>query len=95
MKRDFVKKPGIFEFEYKDLVRFLTPAQIANLSRMVAQYRALQKELPPEYPYLMTIADNPEPSNLRLNLGGNPHALGDEVPRGFPAILRHPDLQGN
>ena len=35
----------------------------------------------------MTIADNPEPSNLRLNLGGSPHALGDEVPRGLPAIL--------
>ncbi len=50
---DFVEKPGILEFEYKDLVRFLTPAQMANLSRMVAQYRALQKEVPPEYPYLM------------------------------------------
>jgi cytochrome c553 len=84
---DFAKKPGIFEFEYKDLVRFLTPAQIRNLSQMVAQYRALQKELPPEYPYLMTIADNPEPANLKLNLRGNPHAFGDEVPRGFPAIL--------
>ena len=47
---DFVKKPGIFEFEYKDLVRFLTPAQIVNLSRMVAQYRALQKEVPPSIP---------------------------------------------
>jgi mono/diheme cytochrome c family protein len=84
---DFAKKPGIFEFEYKDLVRFLTPAQIGNLSRMVAQYRALQKELPPEYPYLMTIADNPEPTNLKLNLRGNPHALGEEVLRGFPAVL--------
>jgi Protein of unknown function (DUF1549)/Protein of unknown function (DUF1553)/Planctomycete cytochrome C len=84
---DFAKKPGIFEFEYKDLVRFLTPAQIKTLGQMVAQYRALQKDLPPEYPYLMTIADNPEPTNLKLNLRGNPHALGEEVPRGFPAVL--------
>jgi hypothetical protein len=88
---DFAKKPGIFEFEYKDLVRFLTPAQIQNLSRMVAQYRALQKELPPEYPYLMTIVDNAEPTNLKLNLRGNPHVLGDEVPRGFPAVLANTD----
>ena len=84
---DSVRKPGIFEFEYKDLVRFLKPAQVGNLKDMVAQYRALQKELPPEYPYLMTIADNPEPSNLRVNLRGNPHALGDQTPRGLPAIL--------
>jgi hypothetical protein len=84
---DFAKKPGLFEFEYKDLVRFLTRAQIGNLSQMVAQYRALQKELPPEYPYLMTIADDPEPTNLKLNLRGNPHAVGEEIPRGFPAVL--------
>jgi len=60
---------------------------VGTLKDMVAQYRALQKELPPEYPYLMTIADNPEPANLRVNLRGNPHALGEEVPRGLPAIL--------
>ena len=84
---DLVKKSGIFEFEYKDLVRFLTPVQIANLSQMVAQYRSLQKDLPPEYPYLMTIADNPQATNLRQNLHGNAHDLGEEVPRGFPAVL--------
>ena len=84
---DLAKKPGIFEFEYKDLVRFLTPAEIVNLSRMVAQYRVLQKQLPPEYPYLMTIADNPEPTNLRVNVHGNPHDLGEEAPRGLPAVL--------
>ncbi|HKE25438.1 MAG TPA: PSD1 and planctomycete cytochrome C domain-containing protein [Bryobacteraceae bacterium] len=84
---DSLRKPGIFEFEYKDLVRFLTPAQVAGLKDMVAEYRALQKQLPPEYPYLMTISDNPEPTNLKLNLRGNPHALGEEITRGLPAIL--------
>jgi hypothetical protein len=84
---DSIRKPGIFEFEYKDLARFLTPAQRDNLSRMVTQYRVLEKELPPEYPYLMTLADNPEPANLRVNLRGNPHALGEPVSRGFPAVL--------
>ena len=84
---DSIKKPGVFELEYKDLVRFLTPADVARLKDMVAQYRVLQKQMPPEYPYLMTIADNPEPTNLRINLHGNPHALGDETPRGLPAIL--------
>ena len=54
---------------------------------MMAVLKALQKDLPPEYPYLMTIADLPAPVNLKLNMRGDPHALGEEVPRGFPAIL--------
>ena len=54
---------------------------------MMAVLKALQKDLPPEYPYLMTISDLPAPVNLKLNLRGDPHALGEEVPRGFPAIL--------
>jgi len=43
--------------------------------------------MPPEYPYLMGLKDEPQPRNIKLNLRGNAHALGEEVPRGLPAIL--------
>jgi Protein of unknown function (DUF1553) len=54
---------------------------------MQAKLEPLQKTLPPEYPYVMALADNPKPSNLKLNLRGNPHNLGPEVTRGFPAVF--------
>jgi hypothetical protein len=35
----------------------------------------------------MGLADTPQPHNMKINIRGNPKNLGEEVPRGFPAIL--------
>jgi hypothetical protein len=35
----------------------------------------------------MGLSDVAQPQNLKLALRGNPHSLGEEVPRGLPAIL--------
>jgi cytochrome c553 len=85
--QDYEKKDGIYEYDFKTLARFFTPEQRARLNTMLAQLRALEKELPPEYPYVMVISDNPAPANLKLNVRGNPHALGEVVARGLPGIL--------
>src|SRR5207245_7656059 len=85
--QDYEKKNGIYQYELKKLATFFTVEHRAKLNSMLAQLKALEKDLPPEYPYLMTIANNPQPANLKLNVRGNPHALGDVVPRGLPAIL--------
>jgi hypothetical protein len=58
---------------------------------MQAEVGKLTKAMPPEYPYLMALKDEAKPQNVKLNVRGNPHALGEEVPRGFPAILGHTD----
>jgi len=84
---DYPKKDAIFDYQGKKLLRFLSQEQKSRLDTMQAELAQLEKGSPPEYPYLMGLADNPSPANLKLNLRGNPHALGDEVPRGFPAIL--------
>jgi cytochrome c553 len=84
---DYPKKDAIFEYPGKKLLRFLSADQKTKLEAMQAELAALEKTLPPEYPYLMGLADNGKPANLRLNIRGNPHALADETPRGFPAIL--------
>ena len=85
--QDYEKKSGIYEYELKKLTTFFTPEQRSKLNSKLFELKALERDLPSEYPYLMVIADNPAPENLKLNLRGNPHALGVETPRGFPAIL--------
>lgn len=84
---DYPKREAIFENPGKQLLRFLTAAQKSKLDSMQAELAALEKASPPEYPYLMGLAENSRPANLKLALRGNVHALGDEVPRGLPAIL--------
>src|SRR5262249_34871605 len=64
-----------------------TAEQRTRFNSMLAELRAFERTcLPPEPPYLMTIADT-TPADLNINIRGNPHALGDIVPRGLPAEL--------
>jgi mono/diheme cytochrome c family protein len=84
---DYPRKEAIFENTGKKLLRFLSQEQRSKLDAMQAALAALEKAAPPEYPYLMGLADNGKPENSKLHLRGNPHAPGEPVPRGFPAIL--------
>jgi mono/diheme cytochrome c family protein len=85
--QDYEKKDGIYEYDFKSAVRFYTPEQKTKLNALLAELKDLEKGAPPEYPYVMGIADNPAPTDLKVNVRGNPHALGEVVPRGMPAIL--------
>lgn len=89
--QSYVKKDGIFEYKGKSLLRFLTAEEKSKLDAMQAEVAQVTKAMPPEYPYLMALKDEAQPVNVKLNVRGNPHALGEEVPRGFPAILGHTD----
>ena len=89
--QSYVKKDGIFEFKGKNLLRCLTAEEKAKLDAMQAEITALTKAMPPEYPYLMGLKDDANAKNIKLNVRGNAHALGEEVPRGFPAILGKTD----
>ena len=44
---------------------------------------ALEKALPPQYPFLQVIRDKEHPVNEHVHLRGNADNLGDEVPRHF------------
>jgi mono/diheme cytochrome c family protein len=89
--QDYVKKDAVLEYKGKDLLRFLTSAEKAKLDTMQTEVTALTKAMPPEYPYVMGLKDEAVAKNIKLNIRGNAHALGDEVPRGFPAILGKTD----
>ena len=41
----------------------------------------------PVPPMALALAEEPEPENARICLGGNPHSLGDEIPRGFLSLV--------
>jgi cytochrome c553 len=89
--QSYVKKDAIFEFKGRDLLRFLTAEEKARLDSMQAELAALTKAMPAEYPYLMGLKDEPKIKNVKLNIRGNAHALGEEIQRGFPAVLAGTD----
>ncbi len=41
----------------------------------------------PKPPVALALADEPEPADARVCLGGSPHSLGDEVRRGFLSLV--------
>jgi cytochrome c553 len=84
---DFGKRTGILEYKDDELLRFYTPEQTARLKVLDAKLDELSKNAPPDYPYVMGLGDEPKPHNMRVNVRGNPKNLGEEVPRGFPAVL--------
>jgi mono/diheme cytochrome c family protein len=89
--QSYVKKDGVLEYKGRNMLRFLTPEEKSKLDAMQAEVTALTKSMPPEYPYLMGLKEEANARNIKLNLRGNAHALGEEVPRGFPAILAGTD----
>ena len=84
-------RPGLFAFNGWGLRRRLGPAEQMYLADADAQVKKLKQDLPEEFPFVHGMADKPKLQNIALNLRGNPHSLGDEVPRGFVTVLGAPD----
>src|SRR5260370_18253995 len=57
------------------------------------QSDSTKNALEPMYPFVHGIGDKPKLLNVSVNLRGNPHTLGDEVPRRFLAVLSPDDQQ--
>jgi len=80
-------EPGLFVFRDWALKRRLSAEWREYITRLEQQIEALKKSLEPRYPFVHGITDKPKPVNIAVNLRGNPHTLGDEVPRRFLAVL--------
>ena len=80
-------KAGIFYYDEKKIVRFLSREWKAHLERLQAQLGELERSLPSEYPFLHTIKDVAEPKDMRVLLRGNPDTPGEMAPRRFLTIL--------
>jgi mono/diheme cytochrome c family protein len=86
-------EPGLFVFREWALKRRLGAEWREYLTSLEQQIETLKKSLEPRYPFVHGVSDKPKPVNIAVNLRGNPHTLGDEVPRRFLAVLSPPDAQ--
>jgi hypothetical protein len=81
------KTPGLFKLTDWALQRRLSPDFAAHIEKMKADDEAFKKAMPPEYPIAAGLADNKEPSDLKVFLRGNPYAFGEDAPRAFLQVL--------
>jgi hypothetical protein len=80
--------PGVLVFTGWGLTSRLGAPLQAYIEEQQKEIGELKKKLSPEnYPYVHGMADKPEIKDVKLNVRGNPHSLGDTVPRRFLTVL--------
>jgi mono/diheme cytochrome c family protein len=84
-------EPGLFVYRGWGLRRRLGDAEQQYLAQLEADSKKMHKDLPEQYPFVHGMSDKPKATNIALNIRGNPHSLGPEVPRAFPTVLGAPD----
>ena len=84
--RTFGEKTAPLKFDADLTAEMLDDDLRPEYTRLKKRFDDLKKALPPQYPYLQGAAEF-VPQDLRLNLRGNPEALGEVVPRQFPVVL--------
>ncbi len=58
-----------------------------ELKQRQTELAELEKSKPAELPQIVSVAEQPEPSDYNVNIRGNPHNLGEDVPRGFLSVV--------
>ena len=80
--------PGVLAFTGWDLSSRLGPQWQTYIEAQQKEISELKKKLAPEnYPYVHGMADKPTMIDVKLNVRGNPHNLGDTVQRRFLTVL--------
>lgn len=82
---------GFLNYKEKDLARYLPGPRQARFEALRTELDALQKALPPQYPYLHIIQDNASPAEQHVWLRGNPDSPGEAAPPRFLSILSPSD----
>jgi hypothetical protein len=83
--------PGVLVFVGWELNSRLGAPLQAYIEAQQKEMGELKKKLAPEnYPYVHGMADKPQIQDVKLNVRGNPHTLGDTVPRRFLTVLTTP-----
>jgi hypothetical protein len=63
-----------------------------KLKELEEAEKALKAKAPPRPLLVMAVKDD-QPTDLRINIRGNPHTLGDRVPRGFLQVATPADVK--
>lgn len=89
MEEKFI--PGVMFFTGWGLTRRLGPQWQNYIESQQKQIAALEKELKEaDYPYVHGMSDKPQIEDVKLNIRGNPHSMGEIARRGFLAVLSPP-----
>ena len=78
---------GVYYYSAKELDRWLGGFQKTHIEQLRAEIKALDKELPPMYPFLHSMKDAVKPGDLKVALRGDPKTPGEIAPRRFLTAL--------
>ena len=87
-KKDFLDfQGGVYYFGPKDIDRFLAPEWREHHQALSGRLAQLEKDLPPQFPFLHTIHDREHPADSKVYIRGDEGTPGENAPRRFLAIL--------
>jgi hypothetical protein len=87
-KRDFVDvKVGVYYYGEKTIERWLGQEWRDELKRLQANYAAIKRSAPPQYPYINAVREGKKPANIRVAIRGDAQNPGEEAPRRFLSCL--------
>jgi hypothetical protein len=85
---DGFKAPaGVLYYNAKEISRFLGGFTKAYVDSLQAEIKALEKDLPPLYPFLHLVKDNEKPADIHVAIRGDVKTPGEVAPRGFLHVL--------
>ena len=91
---DGFKAPaGVYYYGPKEIDRWLGGFTKQHLEQLRAELKALEKDLPPMYPFLHTMKDADKPADIHVAVRGDAKVDGEIAPRGFLSILGKGDRQ--
>ena len=91
-KKDFLDfKGGVYYYSPKEIDRFLAAEWREHHERLNARLSRLEKELPPQYPFLHTIREGKKPADIKVYVRGDEKNLGEIAPRRYLSALSKGD----
>jgi hypothetical protein len=84
--------PGLLSLQEWALERHFSAEMTEHIATLRAEIEALKKAQAP-YPFLHGASDTKTLKEMHVNVRGNPHTLGDQVPERFLSVLSPPDVK--
>ena len=87
---DHTPDPGLLSLRDWALERHFSAETAEHVATLRAEIEALKKAQAP-YPFVHGVSDTKTMQEMHVNVRGNPHTLGDQVPERFLSVLSPPD----
>ncbi|MEZ5403925.1 MAG: PSD1 and planctomycete cytochrome C domain-containing protein [Bryobacteraceae bacterium] len=78
---------GVYYYSQKEMERWLSGFALDHVKQLRAEIATLEKDLPPMYPFVHSLADAAKPADVRIAIRGDAKNPGAIAPRGFLQVL--------